>query len=137
MLFLCLPNLWSALVEVVSGSERSQDAFKLGGLIRSPRVGRTISQVCRQAFQPTADALTDRLPDSWEYRDCGYSKDELDDEHFGKKWRSGAALDHRDIAVAVVTKHIGQLALTQSETAPKNTHQVSIAWWLVPHVRAG
>jgi hypothetical protein len=94
-------------------------------------VGTTL-QVCGQALQPVADALTDLVPNLRKYRDCGYSKDKLNHEHFGKKWRSGTALDHCDVAVAVMAKDVGQLALTQTETAPKNTHQVSVSWWLVP-----
>jgi hypothetical protein len=83
-----------------------------------------------------ADPCADARPNLRKDRHRRYSKDQLDHEHFGELRRSGAVLNMRDLAIALVTDHVSQFSLSQTETAPKNPHQVSIAWCLIPQVRA-
>jgi hypothetical protein len=79
--------------------------------------------------QPARQCRRDCLVEVRKYRAYGDAKDELDDEGFGKKWCSGAALKVAHLTVGL-SEQIGQFALTEAKSAPQNTQPVGMKWQL-------
>jgi hypothetical protein len=116
--------------------ELLQNALKPSGFIRQPGTkGIELPQPGHDALEAMADLRPYRQASMRKNGDRRYSKDQLNHEHFGELRCSGAVLDLRDLAIALVPDHISQFSLSKTETAPKNSHQVPIAWWLILHIR--
>lgn len=136
VLSLCVPRICVALIEGVAASQGSQNSFELSGLIRhSPVTGIELPQTGHDASDAMPDSASHGQANLWKNCHCRNSKDKLEHEHFGELRGSRAVLKARDLAVTVVPDYISQFPLSQTETAPKNSHQVSVAWWVVLQIR--